>query len=143
LHESIGPAEGQDPIEHYLQVLADKTGSLIAASAQFGAMLSGADERICQAVIAYAERVGVAFQLADDVIDLASDAATTGKTPGTDPREGVPTMPVLLLRRRERAGTLDEAGQALLADLDGDLGRDDVLAGVLARLRDHDVVAEA
>jgi len=143
LHESIGPADGEDPIEHYLQVLADKTGSLIAASAQFGAMLSGADERICQAVIAYAERVGVAFQLADDVIDLASDAATTGKTPGTDLREGVPTMPVLLLRRRKRAGTLDEAGQALLADLDGDLGRDDVLAGVLARLRDHDVVAEA
>src|SRR5699024_9702078 len=143
LHESIGPADGQDPIEHYLQVLADKTGSLIAASAQFGAMLSGAEEQVCAAVVAYAERVGVAFQLADDVIDLASDAATTGKTPGTDLREGVPTMPVLLLRRRERAGTLDEAGKALLADLDGDLSRDDVLAGVLARLREHDVVAEA
>lgn len=143
LHESIGPADGQDPIEHYLQVLADKTGSLIAASAQFGAMLSGAEEGITRAVVAYAERVGVAFQLADDVIDLSADAGTTGKTPGTDLREGVPTMPVLLLRRRAQEGTLDAGGRRLLADLDGDLAEDEVLAEVLERLRAHDVVREA
>src|SRR5699024_1135047 len=143
LHETLGPREDEDPIEHYLQVLADKTGSLIAAAAHYGTILSGASAEVERAAVAYAEKVGVAFQLADDVIDLVSDAATTGKTPGTDLREGVPTMPVLLLRRRERAGTLDEAGKALLADLDGDLSRDDVLAGVLARLREHDVVAEA
>ena len=143
LHETIGPTEDEDPIEHYLQVLADKTGSLIAAAAHYGTILAGASAEIEAAAVAYAERVGVAFQLADDVIDLASDAETTGKTPGTDLREGVPTMPVLLLRRRAAAGELDEAGRTLVADLDGDLSSDEVLADVLSRLNAHPVLDEA
>ena len=143
LHETLGPAEHEDPIEHYLQVLADKTGSLIAAAAHYGTILSGAPPEIETAAVAYAEKVGVAFQLADDVIDLISDAETTGKTPGTDLREGVPTMPVLLLRRRAAAGELDEAGQRLVADLDGDLAADEDLADVLTRLTAHPVLAEA
>ncbi len=143
LHETLGPREDEDPIEHYLQVLADKTGSLIAAAAHYGTILSGASAEVEAAAVAYAEKVGVAFQLADDVIDLVSDAATTGKTPGTDLREGVPTMPVLLLRRAAAAGELDEAGQALVADLDGDLSEDGVLGGVLARLTAHPVLDQA
>ena len=143
LHETLGPREDEDPIEHYLQVLADKTGSLIAAAAHYGTILSGADAEIEAAAVAYAEKVGVAFQLADDVIDLVSDAATTGKTPGTDLREGVPTMPVLLLRRAAAAGELDQAGQDLVADLDGDLGSDTRLADVLARLNAHPVLDQA
>ncbi|UFU02468.1 polyprenyl synthetase family protein [Ruania suaedae] len=144
LHETLGPREGEDPIDHYLRVLADKTGSLIAASACYGTMLSGADREIQDAAVRYGEKVGVAFQLADDVIDLVSDSATTGKTPGTDLREGVATMPVLLLRARAAAGTLDEAGQALLSDLDdGDLSSDEALADLLRRLRGHDVLDEA
>src|SRR5699024_7899599 len=138
-----GPVGDEDPIEHYLQVLADKTGSLIAAAAQYGTILSGASPEIEAAAVAYAEKVGVAFQLADDVIDLVSDAETTGKTPGTDVREGVPTMPVRLLRRRAAVGDLDEAGRQLVADLDGDLDSDEVLADVLARLNAHPVLAEA
>ncbi|WP_420853388.1 polyprenyl synthetase family protein [Ruania rhizosphaerae] len=143
LHETLGPSEDEDPIEHYLQVLADKTGSLIAAAACYGTMLSGADPQIQDALVRYGEKVGVAFQLADDVIDLTSDSDTTGKTPGTDLREGVATMPVLLLRARATAGTLDAAGQQLLADLDSDLGADETLADVLQRLREHDVLEEA
>ena len=143
LHETLGPAEHEDPIEHYLQVLADKTGSLIAAAAHYGTILSGAPPEIETAAVAYAEKVGVAFQLADDVIDLISDAETTGKTPGTDLREGVPTMPALLLRRRAAAGELDEAGRQLVADLDGDLAADEDLADVLTRLTAHPVLAEA
>src|SRR5690554_2878562 len=100
LHETVGPELEEDPVEHYLQVLADKTGSLIATSARFGAMFAGCDATTVQQVTNYGELAGVAFQLADDVIDVVSDAATTGKTPGTDLREGVPTMPVLLLRQR-------------------------------------------
>ena len=73
-----------------------------------------------QQVTRYGELAGVAFQLADDVIDVRSDAATTGKTPGTDLREGVPTMPVLLLRRRVATGGSAEDA-ALLAAIDGDL----------------------
>src|SRR5690625_1197700 len=94
LNETLGPREGEDPIEHYLGVLADKTGSLIAASAHYGALFSGAPQPAVDAAVEYAEKVGVAFQLADDVIDLVSDADTTGKTPGTDLREGVATTPL-------------------------------------------------
>ena len=141
LHETVGPAESDDPVAHYIQVLADKTGSLIATSALFGARFAGCEQRTVDAVTQYGELAGVAFQLADDVIDVRSDAETTGKTPGTDLREGVPTMPVLLLRERVAAGGSDE-DRALLAAIDGDLSGDDALAAVVSQLRDHPVVDE-
>lgn len=142
LHETIGPPEGADPIEHYLGVLADKTGSLIATSARYGAMFGGAGQDVVDVMEAYGEKVGLAFQVADDVIDLTSDGTVTGKTPGTDLREGVDTLPVLLLRRREREGTLDAEGQAILTALEGDLSEDDPLADVVAALSVHPMVEE-
>jgi heptaprenyl diphosphate synthase len=141
LHETVGPSQGDDPVEFYLQVLADKTGSLIATSARFGAMFAGCAPGVVQQVTRYGELAGVAFQLADDVIDVRSDAATTGKTPGTDLREGVATMPVLLLRRRVAAGGTAEDAE-LLAAIDGDLTSDEALAAVVARLGAHPVVDE-
>ncbi len=142
LHETVGPGPGDDPVEHYLQVLADKTGSLIATSARFGAMFAGCATEVLDVVAAFGERVGVAFQLADDVIDLASDEATSGKTPGTDLREHVPTLPVLLLRRHV-ARTEDAESAALLAVLDGDLSDDGVLADAVARLAVHPATEQA
>lgn len=139
LHETVGPAQGDDHVEFYLQVLADKTASLVATSARFGAMFGGCVPAIVQQVTAYGECAGVAFQLADDVIDIRSEAAVTGKTPGTDLREGVATMPVLLLRRRVAQGG-DDADVALLAAIDGDLTDDAVLAHVVAQLAAHPVV---
>ncbi|QHO91494.1 geranylgeranyl pyrophosphate synthase [Actinomyces sp. 432] len=142
LHETLPRPAGTDPVAHYLQVLADKTGSLIAVSARYGAMLSRAGEATEAIVEAFGEKIGVAFQLADDCIDLTSDTATTGKTPGTDLREGVDTMPVLLLRQALAAGELDAAGQSILATLSGaDLSDDAVLADVVAQLRVHPVLA--
>ena len=141
LHETVGPSDGDDPVEFYLQVLADKTGSLIATSARFGAMFAGCKPAVVQQVTRYGELAGVAFQLADDVIDVRSDAATTGKTPGTDLREGVATMPVLLLRRRVAHGGSAEDAE-LLAAIDGDLTSDEALAAVVARLGEHPVVDE-
>ncbi len=143
LHETLGPREGEDPIEHYIQVLADKTGSLIAASARYGAVFSGAGAERAEVLERYGEKVGVAFQLADDVIDLASDAETTGKTPGTDLREGVATMPVLLLQRRAAEGRIDPAGAAVLERLRSDLGSDAALRAAVEELRGHEVVEEA
>ena len=143
LHETLGPADGEEPVAHYIRVLADKTGSLIAAAARYGATFSGAGAEVAEILTRYGEKVGVAFQLADDVIDLSADAATTGKTPGTDLREGVDTMPVLLLRRRAAEGTLDAAGLALLDRLGLDLGSDEALSAIVADLRGHDVVGEA
>lgn len=140
LHETVGPQPGEDPVDHYLQVLADKTGSLIATSARFGAMFGGCAPEVEKIVTAYGEKVGVAFQLSDDVIDLVSDAEVTGKTPGTDLREHVPTMPVLLLRRRAAAVGASAEDVQLVRDLEGDLTDDAALADVVARLRDHEVV---
>lgn len=142
LHETVGPAAGEDAVAHYLQVLADKTASLLATSALFGARMAGCPEQVARVVAAYGEKLGVAFQLADDVIDLTSSGAVTGKTPGTDLREQVPTMPTLLLRARVAAGrgTADDA--ALIALLDGDLTSDESLARAVAALASHEVVDE-
>lgn len=142
LHETVGPDDGEDAVAHYLQVLADKTGSLIATSAMFGAKFGGCDVRTVEAVTRYGELAGVAFQLADDVIDVRSDAETTGKTPGTDLREGVPTMPVLLLRKRLAEGKGTDADAALIAAIDGDLSGDVALTEAVAALRGHEVVDE-
>ena len=101
IRETVGPKPGVDPIDHYLTVLADKTGSLIATAAQFGAMFAGVDPETTDGLRAYGEQVGIAFQLSDDVIDIASDTGQSGKTPGTDLREGVQTLPVLYALRSE------------------------------------------
>jgi heptaprenyl diphosphate synthase len=142
LHETIGPRDGEDAVEHYLQVLSDKTASLLATSARLGAMFGGCPDEVVEAVTAYGEKVGMAFQLADDVLDITSTGAESGKTPGTDLREHVPTMPVLLLRRLVERGEGSPSDADLLARLDGDLGGDVALAAVVADLREHAVLAE-
>lgn len=86
---------GADPVVYYLEVLADKTGALIATAARYGAMFSGGSAEHIEVMRAYGERLGVAFQLADDLIDITSEASETGKSPGTDLREGVDTLAVL------------------------------------------------
>ncbi|HEY8296325.1 MAG TPA: polyprenyl synthetase family protein [Micrococcaceae bacterium] len=141
LHETVGPRPDEDPVDHYLSVISDKTGSLVAASGQLGAIFAGVDEEIQQVLVQYGEKVGVAFQLADDVIDVTGLKHVSGKTPGTDLREGVPTLPVLLLRRAAAAG--DSSAAAVLELVDGDLTSDEALAGAVAALRGHAVTAES
>lgn len=111
LNETVGPDPDEDPIAHYIQVLADKTGSLIAAAAQSGIVFSNADTALEAPIIEFGERIGVAFQLIDDVIDLSPQPDETGKVPGTDLRAGVVTLP--LLRLEELAKT-DAASAELL-----------------------------
>jgi heptaprenyl diphosphate synthase len=139
MHETVGPQGNDDPTQHYIQVMADKTGSLIAAAAQMGIIASGADRKFEQPMVEFGEAIGVAFQLIDDVIDISAEGPS-GKTPGTDLRAGVPTLPVLLLR--EHAKTNDEA-KALLAEIEGDLSTDEALSAVVTKLRNHPVAAEA
>lgn len=140
--ETAGPQDGRDPVEHYLDVLSGKTGSLVAVSCRFGAMMSGADETVVDVLTQYGERLGVAFQLADDVLDIASDSHESGKTPGTDLREGIPTLPVLRLRERaERLGLADDV--ALCELLDSDLTDDARHAEALAALREHPALEQA
>ncbi|KQR17020.1 polyprenyl synthetase family protein [Cellulomonas sp. Leaf334] len=142
LHETVGPRPEDDRVAHYLQVLADKTASLIATSARFGAMFAGCRPDVVATVTGFGEKIGVAFQLADDVIDLTSDGDVTGKTPGTDLRERVPTMPALLLRARAAQEGASDEDRRLVALLDGDLSGDDDLAAAVAALRVHPVVAD-
>ena len=99
IRETVGPGPEEDPIEHYLGVLAEKTGSLIATSAEFGARFAGVEPSTVDTLRRFGERIGVAFQISDDILDIASDSAESGKTPGTDLREGVPTLPVLYALR--------------------------------------------
>jgi heptaprenyl diphosphate synthase len=138
IRETVGPEGGIDPVEHYLRVVADKTGSLIGTSGRFGAMLSGASDTETEVLTRYGERIGIAFQLSDDLLDVAAESSELGKTPGTDLREGVPTLPVLLLRRAARAEDAE-----LLTLLAGDLSDDAVLATAVSGLRGHPVMAEA
>ncbi|MEO3747023.1 polyprenyl synthetase family protein [Plantactinospora sp. B5E13] len=93
--ETVGPRAGVDPVAHYLDVIAEKTGSLIATSVRFGGMFGGAPAAYTEALAGYGETIGMAFQLSDDLLDIASESVQSGKTPGTDLREGVPTLPVL------------------------------------------------
>ncbi len=138
MHETVGAQAGDDPVEFYLQVLADKTGSLIAAAGQVGILFSGAPTAYEQAVLDFGERVGIAFQLLDDVIDLSADPDETGKVPGTDLRAGVPTMPYLLLGR-----AADPGSAALKSSIDDGVARiadgadPAILDDELARLREH------
>ncbi|MFD7923896.1 polyprenyl synthetase family protein [Streptomyces sp. NPDC059740] len=141
--ETAGPRDGRDPIGHYLDVISGKTGSLIAVACRFGAMMAGAEESVVSILTQYGERLGTAFQLADDVLDIASDSHESGKTPGTDLREGIPTLPVLHLRARVADGGGSAEDHELCALLDSDLTDDVRHAEALARLRAHPALAQA
>jgi heptaprenyl diphosphate synthase len=134
LHETVGVQPGEDPVGHYIQVLADKTGSLIAAAAQSGIVFGNADTAYERPVIEFGERIGVAFQLVDDVIDLSPQPEQTGKVPGTDLRAGVVTLPLLKLR----AAAERDAGAA---DLLGRIERD--VIGLAAPLEPLDTNTSA
>ena len=138
IKETLGPSDGDDPVEHYLAVVADKTGSLIATSGRFGALMSGASPEVVEVMTTYGEQIGVAFQLADDVLDVSSDSRESGKTPGTDLREGVRTLPVLHALR-----STDPADAELQDLLRGDLTDDARHARALQLLRASDAMVAA
>jgi heptaprenyl diphosphate synthase len=148
--ETIGPRPGQDPLDHYMHVITEKTGSLIATSGRFGAMFSGAPAAIADRIARACEQLGVAWQLSDDVIDIASDPAQSGKTPGTDLRQGVRTLPVLYaLRSAAQPAAASPAGGPA-ADVrlrwlldEADLTDEALLTEALSLLRGHPAVAES
>jgi heptaprenyl diphosphate synthase len=138
VRETIGPKTGEDALQHYLSVVADKTGSLISTSAYYGAHVSGAAPDVVATVTDFGERIGAAFQLSDDVIDIASESDDSGKVPGTDLREGVPTLPTLLARRSPRPEDAD-----LVEALGAPITDEAEVAQVLAALRQHPAMDEA
>jgi heptaprenyl diphosphate synthase len=118
--------------EHYLTVIGEKTASLIAASCRLGALLSKQPPESSEILTDYGWRLGMSFQLADDLLDITSDRAESGKPPGTDLREGVRTLPVLLALEAEGADS--ELARLIEDPTEGHVGR------ALALLRRHPAI---
>ena len=135
--ETQGPGN-EDPLTHYLQVVADKTGSLIATSLRFGAMFAGCNKTEIQTLTEFGEKIGVAFQLADDIIDIASDSLDSGKTPGTDLREGIPTLVTLNALKSN-----DPQDASLKLALSGPIKSEEKVQWVIQELRNHKAMAES
>lgn len=87
--------------QEYEQRIYAKTASLIALSAESGAILAHADEATIAAMRTYGERLGLAFQIVDDVLDFVADERTLGKPVGSDLRQGLVTLPVMLFLEQD------------------------------------------
>ncbi|HEX6448593.1 MAG TPA: polyprenyl synthetase family protein [Trebonia sp.] len=139
LAETVGPRPGEDPLDHYMRVIDGKTGSLIATSGRFGAMFSGAPSDVVDLIADACMRIGIAWQLSDDVLDVASSSAQSGKAPGTDLKQGVRSLPVLYALR---STSPDEARLRHLLT-EGDLTDPELHSDALALLRQSPALEEA
>jgi heptaprenyl diphosphate synthase len=137
--ETVGCQPGEEPLRHYLGVVTEKTASLFATAGRFGAMFSGAPADVIERITPACAAIGVAFQLADDILDVASESAQSGKTPGTDLREGVRTLPMLHALRS--AGPADGRLVELLSM--PELTDPELHAEALGLLREHPAMAMA
>ena len=135
LRETAGPQDGEDPVVHHLEVLADKTGSLISAAARYGCMMAGVSKAVTEQLAEFGEAVGMSFQISDDLLDIES--TVSGKSPGIDLREGIKTLPVLL------ALADDSTTPRLRELLNKPLTDDAEHAEALAALRAHPAIDQA
>ncbi|MBW0118019.1 polyprenyl synthetase family protein, partial [Pseudonocardia abyssalis] len=138
MRETRGPGPDEDPVEHYLTVIAQKTGSLIATSGRYGGMFSGCSPDQIESLHRFGAVVGTAFQISDDIIDISSASEDSGKTPGTDLREGVKTLPMLFALQ----GTGPDADR-LRVLLAKPIQDDALVDEALALLRRSDGIARA
>ena len=136
--ETQGSTEGLSQLDHYLSVISGKTSSLIATSIRFGAMLSGAESSTIESLTRYGELIGTVFQLADDVIDISSETNESGKTPGTDLREGVPTLVTLHILESN-----DPTDAKLREILSAPILDESIVATTLQQLRGHEALTNA
>lgn len=97
--ESVG--NPRRSVTEYFQTIERKTAALFRASCELGVVTAAADNELRPHLVRFGEKLGIAFQLVDDLLDLFGDPDVTGKTPGTDLREGVFTLPVLLAAERD------------------------------------------
>jgi octaprenyl-diphosphate synthase len=113
--------------DDYLRIVEGKTASLFEWALSAGAFVAGAPPAACEALVAYGRGVGTAFQIVDDVLDVAGDPARTGKTLLADVREGKATYPLLLAIEKDRG-----LGPLLEAAAEGTEACDDVLRARVA-----------
>ena len=86
--------------QRYMQVIENKTAKLFEAACRLAAIISGQPADIENALAIYGNRLGSAFQIADDVLDYTGDSETMGKNAGDDLAEGKPTLPLIFARER-------------------------------------------
>jgi len=141
LRETVGVRPGEDPLDHYMHVVTEKTGSLIATSGRFGAMFSGVSEEKTDLIAEACMRIGVAWQLSDDVLDVASTSQQSGKEPGTDLRQGVRTLPVFYALRSTSQEPSEVRLRALLSR--ENLAEQELHSEALGLLRESPALEEA
>jgi octaprenyl-diphosphate synthase len=93
---------------HYLEMISAKTAELCACSCELGAHYAGASNACVTEMASFGRNLGIAFQIADDILDLAGDEKTTGKSLGTDLAQQKLTLPVIRLLERATADDRDE-----------------------------------
>lgn len=132
--------------ERYLDIITSKTAVLFAAASQIAAVVAERDAETESALECFGRNLGIAFQLVDDAIDYASDAATMGKGQGDDFREGKVTLPVILAFRRgdeaarsfwKRAIGEGQADDASFAEAMAHLHATNAIEDTLARARHY------
>lgn len=133
MRETIGPAGNEDDVSHYMTVIQEKTGVLIASAGYLGALHGGASEEHRAALFRFGRHLGQVFQIVDDIIDIWSDPEDSGKTPGTDLREGVFTLPVLYALQEQTPG-----GDRLRELLTGPVTDDALVEEALGLIRASD-----
>jgi octaprenyl-diphosphate synthase len=118
-------------IDEYRRIVEMKTGSLFSVAAELGAVLNGVEPAAARAMKDFGMKIGTAYQIYDDCVDIAGEESVVGKTLGTDLRKGKLTLPVLLLLRSAPAverdrysqmildGQVDEVTEVLKAELAG------------------------
>ncbi len=122
--------------DRYLDIIAAKTAVLFAAACKIAAIVAECDEAVESALDTYGRNLGIAFQLVDDTIDYASDAATMGKGVGDDFREGKVTLPVILAYARG-----SDTDRAFWKDaVEGRRSSDDDLTHATRLLRDSQAI---
>ena len=89
------PAAVDDPLQILGAIHRRKTGRLLAASLELGAVVAGAEKQVRESLLDYGQQVGLAFQVADDLLDVEGDINRTGKTSGRDAHLGKWTYPAL------------------------------------------------
>lgn len=116
--------------ESYLQVIEKKTAKLFEAAARLGAVIAGQPKETETALANYGLNLGMAFQVADDLLDYASDAETLGKNIGDDLAEGKVTLPLIYMLKH---GTKDQRALVMTAlEAHGSRGVQEVSAAVRA-----------
>ena len=124
--------------DHYLDIISAKTAALFAAACRVSPVVAEASEDAELALECFGRNLGIAFQLSDDVIDYASDAATMGKGVGDDFRDGKMTLPVILAYARGQ----DDDRAFWRSAIGGQRVSDDDLAHAIRLLKDTDALAD-